>query len=86
MGDPRYNNMLREMVFGKRSNAEGFIKAEPRLIDRANTPIDRDWLKSTGWKLLEGAKLWLENWGPPEDEQWRIDMIKVRMDEIRLIP
>lgn len=86
MGDPRYNNMLREIVFGRRENAEGFIKAEPRLIERANAPLDREWIKDVGYRLLNNAKAWLKAWGPPQSEQWRLELIENRLEEIRMIP
>jgi len=86
MRHPLYNGMLHEMVFGDRENAEGFINSEPRLLDRAGMPIDRDWLKTTGWNILNAAYKWLKAWGPPEDHTWKLEAIESRLEDIKLMP
>jgi hypothetical protein len=85
-GHPALNNMIYEMVFGKDENARGFIGAEKRILDRAGQPVDREWTKGTLWKCLEGARDWLQLWGPPESFSWRLDLIAARLEEIRRMP
>lgn len=85
-GNPYLNGMIQEIVFGGDENARGFISAEKRFLDRAGQPIDRDWTKGTLWRCLEGARRWLELWGPPAEFQWRLEAISERLEEIRRMP
>jgi hypothetical protein len=85
-GNPHLNNMISEIVFGKEDNARGFIGAEKRFLDRAGQPLDMEWTKGTLWRCLEGARQWLELWGPPADFTWRMQAIDERLEEIRRMP
>jgi hypothetical protein len=86
MGNPYYNAMINEIVFGTDDHARDFISSEKRFLDRAGQPLDMEWTKGTLWHCLEGARKWLELWGPPADLAWRVQAINDRLEEIRRMP
>ena len=83
-GNPKIDNMIWQIVFGDAELAKGFIKAEPTYIARAGQPINVEWLKTTGWTLLNGSLAWLRLLDGP-DYTWRIPLIEARLAEIRLM-
>jgi hypothetical protein len=83
-GNPKIDNMIWQIVFGDPELAKQFINAEPTYIARAGQPVNVDWLKTTGWALLNGALAWLKLLDGPE-YAWRIPLIEKRLGEIRLL-
>lgn len=79
LGEPRLNNMITEIVFGPEARARDFINAEPRFENRSGNPLDVDWLKGTGLRVLRGALAWLKAWGPPAHMAWKVMAIEERI-------
>jgi len=83
-GNPKIDNMIWQIVFGDAELARQFINAEPTYIARAGQPMNVEWLKTTGWALLNGALAWLKLLDGPE-YVWRGPLIEKRLGEIRLL-
>jgi hypothetical protein len=83
-GNPKVDNMIWQIVFGEAELAKQFINATPTHIARAGQPMNVEWLKTTGWALLNGALDWLRLLDGPEFA-WRMPLIEKRLAEIRLL-
>jgi hypothetical protein len=83
-GNPKIDNMIWQIVFGEAELAKQFIQAKPTHVARAGQPVNVEWLKTTGWALLNGALDWLRLLDGPE-YAWRIPLIEARLAEIRML-
>lgn len=83
LGEPRLNNMITEIVLGPEERARDFINAEPRFENRSGNPLDVEWLKGTGLRVLRGALAWLKAWGPPSFMTWKVEAIESRIKWIQ---